>query len=206
MSPDFEIGHSRTPPTPRLSSRPTRSRPDLGDINGEPFVNAASLGAYPLLVAERERLEAHIGRWPAAVWSVLRVLLTAEPIEVEVDGQRRRVWELFIGNGRYASEGIVPTRRDRLDEGVLDVRIIDADKRLARTRIILSVLANRLGRCAAYERRSASQVHIRSPGGPLRYARDGETTEGPAEVLVRKRTGALLVLQPGHVTRTDGRT
>jgi diacylglycerol kinase family enzyme/membrane-associated phospholipid phosphatase len=171
-------------------------RTDLGELDGHTFVNAASVGTYPHLVAARERLEARIGKWPAALWALLRVLATHDPFELEIDGRRRRVWFLFLGNGRFRDDGLAPARRQRLDEGVLDVRLIDADVRFARTRIVLSLLTGRVGRSAAYERWFAEQVEIRSLDGPLQLAGDGETWQGPAEVTVRKRRGALLLLQP----------
>jgi diacylglycerol kinase family enzyme/membrane-associated phospholipid phosphatase len=171
-------------------------RADLGVVDGHGFVNAASIGTYPHLVAARERLEARIGKWPAALWALVRVLVTHDPFELEIDGRRRRVWFLFFGNGRFRDDGLAPTRRQRLDEGLLDIRLIDADVPLARTRIVLSLLTGRVGRSAAYERWFAEQVQVRSLDGPLQLAGDGETWQGPQEVTVRKRRGALLLLQP----------
>lgn len=171
-------------------------RMDLGEIAGETFVNAASIGAYPHLVATRERIEQYLGKWPATLWSTLRIMLGGQPTDVEIDGQRRRVWLLFVGNGRYIAEGIAPARRDRLDDGLLDVRLVDAEQPWARTRVVLSILTGRLGRSGPYERWTAEEVHIRSRQGPLLLATDGETWDGPEEFTVRKRRRAVMVLQP----------
>ncbi len=169
---------------------------DLGDIDGRPFVNAASVGLYPHLVADREKLEGRIGKWPAALWCLLRLLITGRPTEVEVDGRLRRVWLLFFGNGIYRNEGLAPHRRTGLDNGKLDVRLVDAEVAWARTRLVASVLSGRLGQCRAYERWTAEQVEIRSLEGPLRIAQDGETWTGPEEFAVRTRPRALVVMQP----------
>ncbi len=126
-----------------------------------------------------------------------------EPIEVDVDGRRRRVWLLYVGNGRHAAEGVAPARRRQLDDGLLDVRLVHAEKPLARTRLILSMLTGRLGRCAVYERRLASEVHVRSANGPLRLATDGESWDGAEEFVVRKRKRALLLLQPDDPSFRD---
>ncbi|MBW3664705.1 MAG: phosphatase PAP2 family protein [Actinobacteria bacterium] len=170
-------------------------RIDLGEIDGRTFVNAANVGAYPHLVAARERLEERLGKWPATLWSALRIMAGGEPIEIDIAGRRRRVWLLFIGNGRYVTEGLTPARRDRLDEGLLDVRLVDAAHPWARTRVLLSILTGRLGRSGPYEHWTTTELHIRSHEGPLLLARDGETWQGPQEFTVRKRPRSLLVLQ-----------
>lgn len=171
-------------------------RADLGEIDGVTFVNAASIGSYPRMVDTRERLEGRIGKWPATLWSTLRTMRHEEPIEVEIDGRMRRVWLLYIGNGHHAAGGIAPARRRQLDDGLLDVRLVHAEKALARTHLVLSMVTGRLGRCAVYERHLADEVRIRSPHGPLRLVTDGESWDGPEEFVVRKRRRALQLLQP----------
>jgi diacylglycerol kinase family enzyme/membrane-associated phospholipid phosphatase len=171
-------------------------RMDVGRIDGRVFVNAASIGTYPHAVAARERLERHIGKWPAALWGVVRTLRTGEPLEVDIDGQPRRVWLLFVGNCCYAEPGVPATRRVRLDDGTLDVRVLDAEAPWARARIAASLLLGRVEHCRAYERWSATELHVRSRQGPLRLAADGETWTGPDELVVSKHPRSLLVLQP----------
>jgi diacylglycerol kinase family enzyme/membrane-associated phospholipid phosphatase len=177
-------------------------RMDLGEIDGRPFVNAASLGLYPALVAAREQLETRIGKWPAALWCGLRLLASEVPTELVVDGRPRRVWLLWIGNGRFLDDGVAPHRRARLDEGVLDVRTVGAEMPWARTRLAVALLTGRLARSPVYARRTATQVHVRSLQGPLQLAKDGETWAGPAEVIVRTRPEAVRLLQPSNVTTT----
>lgn len=169
---------------------------DLGELDGRTFVNAASVGAYPHLVASRESLERRIGKWPATLWSTLRTLIGGEPTELEIDGRRRLVWLLFLGNGRYVAEGIAPARRARLDEGLLDVRLVHGEEPWSRTRVVLSILTGRLGRCRVYERWTAREVHVRSLHGPLPLAADGEAFQGPEDFTVGKRPRSLLMLQP----------
>lgn len=171
-------------------------RVDLGEIDGRPFVNAASLGSYPALVDARTRLEEYVGKWPAMMWATLRTLRHVEPVELEIDGRYRRVWLLFIGNGTYSAEGIAPSRRRQLDDGLLDVRLVYAESPLARTRALLSMLSGRLGRCGVYERRLTRELHVRCVQGPLRLATDGEVWDGPGRFTVRKRVQALQLVQP----------
>lgn len=169
---------------------------DLATIAGRPFLNAASFGGYPELVDARERLEDRIGKWPAMVVALMWVLRHGEPLDVELDGRSRRIWMIFVGNCRYHPSGFAPSWRARLDDGELDVRLVDASRPWSRTRLVFAVLTGRLGRCRVYEQRSARQLRVRSPGGPLRLARDGETFDGPCEFVVTKEDRPLHVYAP----------
>ena len=159
---------------------------DLPTIDGRPFLNTASLGSYVELVDMRERLQKVIGKWPAVVVALVRVLRRSTPCDIELDGERRRVWMIFIGNCRYHPSGFAPSWRERLDDGQLDIRIVDGESPWARVRLIAAVLTGRLGRSRVYTQRLAAELRVRSLAGPLRLARDGETFDGSAEFVVAK--------------------
>ncbi len=177
---------------------------DVGWIEGAPdetagkiFLNTASLGSYPELVAMRERFEEYIGKWPSAAVAAARILHRGEPVRVEIDHEERRVWLLFAGNGGYRPAGFVPTYRPRLDDGQLDVRILDAVQPWARTRLIAALLSGRLGRCRVYEQRYTDAVSLRcGDGDTMALARDGEVGAQPAELRLRKHPRRLVVYRP----------
>jgi undecaprenyl-diphosphatase len=159
---------------------------DVATIDGHVFLNTASLGSYVELVDAREKLEGKIGKWAALLVSLLRVLRTSEPIEIEIDGRRAMVWMTFIGNCRYQPSGFAPTWRERLDDESLDFRYIDGSSPWARTRLVVAILTGRLGRSKVYRQTVVKELRIRSLQGPLRLARDGETFEGTDDIIVRK--------------------
>jgi len=169
---------------------------DRATIDGHTFVNTASIGNYVDLVDARERLEDRIGKWPAVVVALLHVLRTAQPVDLEIDGERRRVWMVFIGNCRYLPSGFAPSWRESLDDGELDIRIIDGTQPYSRTRLLLSVVTGRLASCGAYEQRYVRSVKIKSLEGRLRLARDGETFDGSEEFTIAKADEPLLVYVP----------
>lgn len=171
---------------------------DVGVIDGRPFLNTASFGGYVDLVDAREQLQARIGKWPAALVALVRVLRRAEPVAVEIDGRRRTVWMAFIGNCRYRPSGFAPSWRERLDDGLLDVRLVDASSPWSRTRLVAAVLTGRLGRSRVYEQFRARKLRIRGLNGPMRLARDGETFDGSTEFTVEKRPRALSLYVPSR--------
>jgi undecaprenyl-diphosphatase len=169
---------------------------DVGEIGGRLFLNTASFGSYPALVDARERLEERIGKWPALVVAAIRVLRHDEPVEVELDGRRRRLWMVFIGNCRYHPPGFAPSWRERLDDRQLDVRLVDADRRFARLRLIAAIVTGTLAKSAVYESYCTDRVEVRSLDGALRLARDGETFDGGTEFVVCKHDDRLTVYVP----------
>ncbi len=170
---------------------------DIATIADRLFLNTASFGVYTDLVDARERLERRIGKWPAVVVALASVLRRAEPLELEIDGRRRRVWMAFIGNCRYHPHGFAPSWRERLDDGQLDIRLVDAASPFSRTRLVLAVLTGRLGRSRVYEERIADRLEVRSLNGALRLAADGEVFDGPSEFSIVKGDDPLNVLVPG---------
>lgn len=171
---------------------------DVATIDGRAFLNTASFGAYGDLVDARERLEHRIGKWPAMVVALASVLRRARPIDVELDGRPRRLWMIFIGNCRYHPAGFAPTWRERLDDGRLDIRLVDATAPWARTRLLLAILTGRLGRSRVYEAFTTTSLHVRAinPEVTLRLARDGETFDGSAAFEVCKAQRPLAVYVP----------
>ena len=170
---------------------------DAATIDGHVFVNTASFGAYVELVDMREKLENKLGKWPAVFVALVRVLRSAKPVEVEIDGRRLKVWMAFIGNCRYSPSGFAPSWRRRLDDEAIDFRYVDGATPFARTRLVLAVLTGQLARCKVYEQRVVDELHIHSLQGPLRLARDGETFVSSSEdVVVRKLPKRLAVYCP----------
>jgi diacylglycerol kinase family enzyme/membrane-associated phospholipid phosphatase len=170
---------------------------DVAMAGSDVFVNTASVGVYTELVKARRQLEGKIGKWPAVLVALARVLRDGKPLELTVNGRPRRVWLLFIGAGRYEPQGAAPTYRPDLDDGELDVRVIDGTQPLARIRLVAAVALGTLGRSRVYRAWTASSLRLESAGGqPLELSLDGEATESEASVLIRKRPARLLVYRP----------
>lgn len=169
---------------------------DIAEIDGHPFVNAAAIGGYPELVRQREKHESRIGKWPAAVLSLVRLLWSQDPLEVTIDGAERRIWLMFIGNCRFDVPGLAPTRRVRLDDGLLDVRLVHAERPWGRLGLVLGAITGRIHRSEAYEQHLVRELHVSAPGGALQVAADGEAFEGRRQFRVAKRAAPLLVFQP----------
>jgi diacylglycerol kinase family enzyme len=171
-------------------------RVQLAAAGDRTFLNTASFGAYTDLVDARERLEDRIGKWPAVAVSLVGVLRRAEPLQVEIDGRPRSLWLGFIGNARYQPAGFGPTWRERLDDGVVDVRLVDAAQPWARTKLLLSVLTGQLGRSAVYAQSAVTELKLDGGGSDLRIALDGEVLDVDLPATITTREPALVVHAP----------
>lgn len=170
---------------------------DRGLIAGQTFVNTASIGSYCDVVDAREKLEGRIGKWPAVAIALWRVLHRSQPVRMEIDGEPRCIWMVFVGNCRYHPAGFTPSWRERLDDGILDIRIVDGARPWSRAHLLFSVLTGRLARCRAYEQRFVKELSVSCLEGPLRLARDGETFDGPESFTITKADSPLVVFAPG---------
>ncbi|MFJ9965374.1 bifunctional phosphatase PAP2/diacylglycerol kinase family protein [Streptomyces avermitilis] len=157
------------------------------------FLNTFSIGLYPELVRLRERLEGRWGKWPAAAVALARHLRTATPVELRLDGRPRRLWLLFAGNGHYVPDGFAPAFRPRLDDGLIDLRLIDGDRRYARTRVIAAALAGTLGRSRVYSAAAVPRVRLEGLSGTRNLAYDGEVGSAPDQLTLAKRGRGLVV-------------
>jgi diacylglycerol kinase family enzyme/membrane-associated phospholipid phosphatase len=171
-------------------------RVDLGSAGEHVFLNTSSVGLYADLVRFRERWEGRVGKWPAVLVGLVHVLRRSSPQDLLVDGEARRVWMLFAGNGRYRPTGFAPAYRPDLADGALDVRIVDARFRFARTRIVLAALTRTLRFTPSYAAHPARELRIEVPGQDIRLSLDGEVLRVPGALTLGVRRRALLVYRP----------
>jgi diacylglycerol kinase family enzyme len=169
---------------------------DLGEVNGEVFVNNSSLGLYPKIVVRREAHERRFRKGVATVVATLEQLRAAHPMTVDVDGEVHRAWMVFVGNGLYGEGLLDLADRERMDTGTLDVRVVRADRRLARLRIVGALLLGRLGRSPLVVRQQVSAMTISVDRGDVEVALDGEVVRMRSPLAYRSVPASLLVKLP----------
>ncbi|MGB6058355.1 MAG: phosphatase PAP2 family protein [Microthrixaceae bacterium] len=171
---------------------------DISTIDGRPFLNTASLGSYSDFVEARERYEDEIGKWPAAILALVKVLMNGQPIQVELNGSRRMIWMIFIGNCAYDPPGFVPSTRNRLDDGQLDIRYVDGSAPFARLRLITAVLTGNVARSKVYSRQLIDELRVVTDSDEAMLAADGETFPGSGTFVVAKQKTKLRTYSPSR--------
>ena len=115
-----------------------------------------------------------------------------------MDGKPRRVWMIFLGNCAYDPPGFAPATRARLNDGLIDVRLVDGSAPAARLRLMLALLTGTLGKSRIYRRRLVERLDITSEEQAPMLAVDGEVFEGPSSFVVETRPGSLRVYAPSR--------
>jgi diacylglycerol kinase family enzyme/membrane-associated phospholipid phosphatase len=173
-------------------------RVDVADVNGTPFLNTSSIGAYPEMVRRRDRLSGRLGKWLGLTVAAAQVLRHQAPVTLMVNGEPLSVWIIFIGNCLYTPRGLSPAWRPRLEDGLLDVQYLRADLRLGRTRAVLATLLGVSEHTRSYGHFTAEDVRVVSRSGLEQVAYDGEMGEKATEFHFSKRAPLTV-----YCCRTD---
>ncbi len=170
---------------------------DLGRVNERSFVNNSSVGFYPGLVQQREWHRRKLPKPLATAIAAFHQLFAARRIVVQIDRRPVVAWLVFVGNGCYGEGMADLTSRECLDDSVLDVRIVRADRRFARLRLLIALLLGRLARTPVVERRTCREITIGiRERRVIDVALDGETTELSTPLRYESDAHALRVVVP----------
>jgi undecaprenyl-diphosphatase len=117
-------------------------------------------------------------------------------MHISVDGEHHSTGLLFIGSGAYEPTGFVPAWRPQLDDGLLDLRLLDVGKPFAVARFALALLTGKLATSGLYVERRVRSVEILIKSGSTVLARDGEISEGEPNIAFTVLPRALTVFRP----------
>jgi diacylglycerol kinase family enzyme len=178
---------------------------DAAEGNGRVFVNNSSLGVYPAMVLDRDRMrKGGASKWWAMVKASARAFWRFRCLEVEfeVEGKLRRCRTalLFVGNNRYEKEGGRVGQRKRLDEGVLSVALIAGTTRWGMLKVFAAALVGRAKDAGELEEFVVRSFKVMARGRRrLRVAFDGEVKRMAGPLEYKTRPGALRVIAPEGV-------
>ncbi|MCV7382240.1 phosphatase PAP2 family protein [Mycolicibacter longobardus] len=192
-----DIGCDTAAKTIRAIADGSLSRVDVVRFNDEQtVVNTASIGAYPTFVRRRERLQHKLGKPLAGAYAMLLTLRREQPVRIAYDGKTLQTSLFFLGNSAYLPAGFAPAVRHRMDDGLLDVRILEAGRPWSTLRILAAVLTGRLQRSRLYHELRVPQFRFTAVDGPVPIACDGEVHSPCAEAEFTACYRALQVFRP----------
>ncbi|MCX8560232.1 phosphatase PAP2 family protein [Mycolicibacterium mucogenicum] len=170
---------------------------DLVCLNEERMViNTASIGAYPKYVRMREKLERRMGKPLAGICALYLTMRREGPVRISYDDKTLETELFFLGNSTYFPSGFAPSVRPRLDDGLIDVRILESGRRFSALRIAAAVAFGRLERSPLYHELQVPEFRFTSVDGPTTLAHDGEVGEALSEASFSVKYRALPVFRP----------
>ncbi|WAJ45773.1 diacylglycerol kinase family protein [Mycobacterium sp. Aquia_216] len=192
-----DIGCDTVGKTVQAIRRGSVARVDLVCLNeGRIVINTASIGAYPAFVQKREKLEKRIGKPLAGFYAMLHTLRSDQPVRIRYDNKTLLTSLFFLGNSLYLPSGFAPSRRSRLDDGLIDVRILETGRRFATARILTALVFGRLRRSPLYHELQVPEFSFSAVDAPTIVAHDGEVGDEYSEASFTAKYRILPVFRP----------
>lgn len=154
------------------------------------------MGDYIDFVRVRERHERRIGKPLAAVYAAMRTLRRERVLRMRINGREEDVNFVFLGNGQYKPRGFAPSMRERMDDGLVDVRTLRLAGWVSKVRMLVFFLTGEFARSKDYREFAAPELTIELLDGPSQVARDGEVGESTDRLTVRIAWRALTTYRP----------
>jgi diacylglycerol kinase family enzyme len=186
---------------------------DVGELNGEFFINNSSIGIYPYLILERERRRRRrrLSKWTAMVLALPRVLrhLPLFRLKIGIQGlvEPCRSPCVLIGNNEYHLTVPAFGRRDRLDRGELCLYVAKVQSRLSMFWLACRCIFGLLDQQRDLRIFKGGMADISSRRSKLLVAFDGEVETIRSPLHCRTRPGRERCAYSLRFARThDGPT
>ena len=182
-------------------ARAAPRRIDLAEINGRPFHTLSGLGFFSHVARAREEVRGHPrGRLASLSLAWFRALrrTASFTIDIVIGGKRERVTALaaLVTNNRFVSDW----RRPRLDEGLLELHIVEDHGALTKLKAGAALLTGMWREEPGIRNIVAPDITVASRRGHTSAATDGELVRERIPLRYRVLPGALTVLSAADDT------
>jgi diacylglycerol kinase family enzyme len=177
---------------------------DVGEVNGEIFLNNSSLGFYPPIVQARdqEMRRSRHGKWMAMAIATFKLLPRLSSLRLKISSgdwqAERRTEVLFVGTSEYQMSLLAHGAPNRLESGgQLYVYLARSRSRLGLIGLALAGLVRDVKQTRMVEdwRLPELKVEVRKKRA-IPVAFDGEVSRMKPPLLYRKRPRDLRVILP----------
>jgi len=170
-------------------------RIDLAEVNGRPFHTLSGLGFFSQMARAREEVRGHpLGRFVGFVLAWLRAMFRTAPftIDIVVDGRSEQVNALavLVTNNRFGADW----RRARLDEGTLEMHIVEDQGTLTKLKAGAALLTGAWRTEQEIRSIVATDLVITTRRRHASASTDGELGRERVPLRYRILPGALTVL------------
>jgi diacylglycerol kinase (ATP) len=180
-------------------------RVDVGEVDGQPFFEAGSVGMNAALFREANRFDD--GDWSSVlrtIWVALRYRPARMALELDDRTVRTRALMISVANGPYTGMGMQVAPDARLDDGRFDVRVFRGFSKWELLRHLAGIAFGRYRYAPHVSTYRSTAVTVTSahPLPARADARDLGTT--PVTFGVRAAALAAIVPAPGATSAPGG--
>ena len=176
---------------------------DVGEVNGRRFINNASVGLYPSMVKDRDRIrhEHHVPKWLASIPACWAALARLPHHRMRIDtghGEAPIVSPLLlVGNNRYSLQSGSMGSRDSLDAGLLSIYVVSRTTRLGLLWFGVRAALGRVSQTQDFELvGDCEAMTVRLSHPKIEIALDGEVQRLSLPLKFCVRPGALKIVRP----------
>lgn len=190
------------PEAVQLLTRGARRPVRLAEINGQIFLNNASLGAYPAILKTREDVYRKWGRRRiVAYWSVLITLVTLRrPLRLKIEAgetvMERRTPLIFAVNNAFQLDQLGLQGREDIAAGRLALFVAPDTSRWGMLRNALMLALGMAEKRKEYDFAAADRIRIADSKREHDIACDGERGRMRAPYELKVIEDALCVMAP----------
>jgi diacylglycerol kinase family enzyme len=174
-------------------------RLDLAEVNGRPFHTLSGLGFFSEMARAREEVRGHpFGRLPGVAMAWFRAMVRTYPftIDVRADGhsEQVRAFAVLVTNNKFGADW----RRARLDEGLLEVHIVEDQGALAKLKGSAALITGAWREQEGIRSIATRSLTIGRPRSHAWASTDGELGRERIPLRYRVLPGALTVLSANN--------
>ena len=175
---------------------------DVATLNDEVFINNSSIGAYPVMVRDRNSQQSRFkrSRW----WAMIRASIATFQkfplfgvrMTVEGNEQHLRTPAVVVGNNVYALDAYSLGTRARLDAGVVSVHTVHTRTRWEAIRLLLFALFRGFKDHELFDVTTTDELWLECDHQTLDVSMDGEVSRMQTPLHYRVMPAALRVIMP----------
>ncbi len=179
----------------------------VGTVNGQVFLNNASIGIYPAILKQRESVYDRWGRWRiAAHWSVLKTFLRYRKpwtITLTTDQGVRTIRTplIFVARSAYQLERFGLPGSEQISNDDLVLFISHATGRWALLKTTWRLCMGKVQLDRDVDLIHTRAITIDTPGDQLLVAYDGEKSRMPTPIDFAIEPDALSIIIPREADR-----
>lgn len=174
----------------------------VGEVNGQVFLNNASIGAYPEILAQREDIYRRYGRSRiAAHWSVVTTLVNLRrplTLRIVVDGEERRMKTplAFVANSAYQLDEFGLDGTECLQDGQFALIMAPDCGRFELVRNAIRLARGQAQQGRDFEMICGRDILIEASRKRRHVAWDGERCRMRAPFRFRRHDDAIRLMVP----------